>query len=84
MACIELPDVSAPVLPPPLTITPPSLTTPGLDINLCCKMPPISIPSVPLAIPPIILNPAVIATLNAYIASAVDYINSLSLPCPLE
>lgn len=84
MPCLKGPTISPPTLPSPLSIDLPSGPGFTFDIDLCCKTPPVSIPFPPIPIPPIILNPAVIAVLNAQIAIVVAFINSLSLPCPLE
>lgn len=84
MACIALPAVAIPTLPAPLTLTAPvpSLTIP--DVSLCCKLPPLPISIPPIPIPSAILNPAVIAALNAFVKQMTSYINALPLSCPLE
>lgn len=84
MACVPIPVVPEPTLPAPLGVTPPPIPdVPGIP-NLCCKLPLPPIPPIPISIPPTVLSPAFIATLNAYLKVAVDYINSLHPKCPLE
>jgi hypothetical protein len=82
--CLTLPAPTLPKLPAPLSISLPAIPAiPGLP-NLCCKLPPIPIPPIPIALPALILNPAVIATLNANIAIVQSYLRALPLKCPLE
>lgn len=82
--CIQGPAIAIPPLPTGFTISPPVLPTlPGIP-ELCCKLPPIPIQLPPIPIPSLILNSAVIAALNVYIQTALTYINSLPLECPLE
>lgn len=83
MACLEFPAVTAPTLPEPLSLTLPSVSV-SFDLELCCKLPPIPLQIPPIPLPPIILNSAVIAALNAFIQQAITYINLLPLECPLE
>ena len=83
MPCLKLPALPAPQLPAPLSL---SLSLPSLsfDLELCCKLPPVPIQIPPIPLPPLVLNPAIIATLNAFITQVVQYVNSLSVPCPIE
>ena len=83
MPCIAIPTVTAPTLPEPLSIAL-SLPSVSFDLQLCCKLPPVPIPLPPVPIPGLILNSAVIATLNTFIGQVTQYINSLSVPCPIE
>lgn len=83
MPCLKLPTVTAPTLPAPLSLAL-SLPSVSFDLNLCCKLPPVPIPLPPIPLPAVVLNPAIIATLNAFIGQVVTYINSLSVPCPIE
>jgi hypothetical protein len=82
--CLKAPTVPVPQLPAPLSLAPPSPPSLPTIPGLCCKMPPILPPLPPIPIPALILNPAVIATLNAFIATALGFVNSLAIPCPLE
>lgn len=85
MSCITIPKLPLPTLPPGITI--PGI---GIDlgitfaVDLCCKIPPVKIPLPPVGISPTILNPGVIATLNAAIQSLQSYLHSIPLKCPLE
>ena len=85
MGCIPVPSISIPTLPAPLTLSPPIPTIPDLGIpNLCCKLP-VQIPPIPpIPIPALILNPAVVATLQAYVKALTAYIDSLPFKCPAE
>lgn len=86
MPCTPGIAVTAPDLPSPLSLTPPDPSV-SFDASLCCKL-----PIVPLGaslsdfvtIPPIILNPAVIAILNALIDKAIVFVNLKPIDCPLE
>lgn len=83
-ACIALPIGTLPTLPSPLSLTAPALpSVPGLP-DLCCKLPPLPVSLPPIPIPPLILNSAVITTLNATIALVQAFLVSLPLKCPLE
>jgi hypothetical protein len=86
MACIPVPSLPFPVLPAPLSLSPPLPPTPPTvpGAILCCKLPPVPPPPIPIPIPPLILNPALLASLNAFIDQARAYINSLPLKCPVE
>lgn len=84
MPCLKGPTITIPTLPAPLSF---GVSIDGgfsFAIDLCCKIPPVKIPFPPIPIPAVILNPAVIAILNAQIAIVTALINSLSVPCPLE
>lgn len=82
--CIQGPAVTIPPLPTGFTLTPPVVPSlPGVP-ELCCKLPPVPIQLPPIPIPSLILNSAVMVTMNAYITTALSYINSLPLECPLE
>lgn len=82
--CIQGPAITIPPLPGGFTLAPPALpVVPGIP-ELCCKLPPVPIVLPPIPIPPIVFNSAIVAALNAYITTALSYINSLPLECPLE
>jgi hypothetical protein len=81
--CIQGPVLPLPTLPAPLSLSPPvPPALPGIP-GLCCKLP-ISLAIPPIPIPSAVLNPAVIATLNGYIAVMKAYLRALPLPCPKE
>lgn len=83
MPCITTPTLPIPQLPAPLSISI-ELPIPSISIGLCCKLPIPPIPIPPIPLPAVVLNPAIIATLNAYIRTAVEYISSIPLNCPLD
>ena len=83
MACIALPLPTLPTLSLGLTL--------GLDIPqfsfdpiLCCKILPFPLVTPPIPLPTFVFNPAVIATINTYIAAINAYHDALSFDCPLE
>lgn len=84
MACVEFPLPTLPTLPVPLTLGIELSLTLALDIDFCCKI--VSIPpfTIALPLPPLVLNPAFIATLNGFIASINAYHDALSFDCPFE
>ena len=83
MPCITTPKLPIPELPAPLSISV-TLPIPSLSLGLCCKMPIPPIPLPPIPLPALILNPAVIATLNSYVRAACEYVSSIPFDCPLD
>lgn len=86
MACIPNPVPEIPELPAGLTIQAPFPSVPALApgaVPICCNLPvfPVSIP-VPTPLPPIAVNPAIMATIEAGIAAARAWRRSLPLDCP--
>lgn len=84
MSCIPIPHVPTPTLPFPLTIGLPPLPGFSGEINLCCKILAIDIPPLPLPIPPLMINPAVVEVIKSTIATINAYIDKLPFDCPLE
>lgn len=90
MACLALDPPPIPTLPAPLTL---GLGFPIPDFNpkLCCKLLP---PEVRAAIkaaqdaipplPPLVLNPALVAVINGYISQINAYKLALPFECPFE
>ena len=85
MACIPLPSVTLPQLPPGLSLTTPTASTTLAGVNvLCCKIPPIplSIPQVTITVP---IDPAVMAAVAAELDEvrelALSYLRAIPLPC---
>lgn len=82
MACIDLPHVTLPTLPSPLSL---AITLPPFSFNfeLCCKMLPFSaaIPPIPLGIS---LNIPLIAMINEQIAIVQAFLDQLHIPCPKD
>lgn len=81
MACIPVPAVVVPTLPAPLSIdfgALPSISTPGLCCNLLAPI--TLVPPIPL--PAAVLNPAVLATINAALHQVQDFLDHLEVPCP--
>lgn len=84
MACIPLPAVTPPVLPAPFSIAPPAPPAISVALTACCKLSVIPPLTIPIPIPPLVLNPAVIATINAALQTVDAYLDALALPCPRE
>jgi hypothetical protein len=53
-------------------------------LTACCKLPVIPPITIPIPIPPLVLNPVVIATINAALQTIDAYLDLLALPCPRE
>lgn len=83
MACTPLPQVSAPELPAPLSIDPPSVSV-EFDAAMCCKIIPFAAATPPIPLPPLTLNPAVNAIITENIALVQAFLDSLPLECPKE
>lgn len=83
MACIDLPLPTLPTLTLGLTlgIAIPQFT---FDLELCCKILPFPLVTPPIPLPTLVFNPAVIATINTYIAAINAYHDALTFDCPLE
>lgn len=85
MSCIDVPVPTLPSLPPGVSV---SFAVPGfstsVDLSFCCKAPPLPISIPPVPILSTVLNPALIATLNGYIAAVNAYLNSIPINCPWE
>ena len=54
------------------------------DPTLCCKILPFPIATPPIPFPPLVLNPGVIAALNAQITLLNAYFDAFAFDCPLE
>lgn len=80
------PGLAAPIpeLPAPLSLALPTIELPTFELGICCKLPPIPNPLPPIPLPTLVLNPAIVAALNAYIAQALSYIRLRPFECPLE
>ncbi len=83
MACIPLPTLELPALPTPFGISPPQLPELTGDLGLCCKLVPYSYkPAIPLSAA--VINPTVIALVNAMRFAVLAYLDALPLSCPRE
>ncbi len=70
-------------LPDPLTIGIP-IPDISLDLDLCCKLPNIADFIPPIALPPGIFSPAIVATINSAIVSMFAFFDAQQFNCPLE
>lgn len=82
MACIPLPSVTPPTLPHPLSLDPPPLPPITVGAEFCCKLPVVNVVPPPVTLGP--LDPAVIATINATMATVRTYLDAQVLECPRE
>jgi hypothetical protein len=84
MACIPIPTVAPPTLGLGLSLLPPALPSINFGADLCCKLLQFSIVPPPIPLPPLVLNPAVLAALGPVFAAINAYLDALPLDCPLE
>lgn len=86
MPCIGVPEAALPTLPAPFTI--PQIMNLGISspgVNLCCKLPPVPVPPIPLPLAgQLFAVPGVVAALLAGLDVVAEYVNKLPLKCPVE
>jgi hypothetical protein len=83
MACVPIPPLPLIELPPGITLGA-SVPTLSFDETLCCKIASFSFATPPIPLPPLVLQPAIIATINTALAALAAYHASLPFDCPLE
>jgi hypothetical protein len=83
MPCFPGPVVPFPTLPAPLSLSPPAVPDVPQPPGLCCKLPPLTTPPIPIPIPAQILTP-LITTLNGFVAVVKAYLLLKPIKCPLE
>ena len=83
MACTPLPKVPLPTLPGGLSLTPPQPSA-SFNADLCCKMLPVPLATPAAPLPPLTINPGVIAIVNQVMSQITTFLNSLTIPCPKE
>lgn len=83
--------VQGPQITPPdfsniggLSLVPPSLPAFSGDLNLCCKVVPYSVPSIPIPLPSGTFNPGAAAVLRLALASLQAFLDSVPPLCPRE
>jgi len=81
--CLALPKTPEFSLPAALNFSPPALTLPGLPDTVCCKLPPLPIPQLPVKIPPLALVGA-LSVLKQAQAAINKALASAALTCPRE
>jgi len=82
--CLVGPKLGEPTLPFPLSATAPSIPSFNFNPKLCCNFIQIKTPPLTVALPPGVLNPAVVATIRAGIRTVRNWVNSFQLPCPRD
>lgn len=84
MPCIPGPKVDLPTLPAPLTLGLPEANLGPVTINICCVLPPFTTPPLVVPIPPVILNPGIIATFNGKVQMIQAFLDKFQHDCPRE
>jgi hypothetical protein len=88
MPCLPIPTVTPPTLPVPFTL--PEIVVPPLgpgELTICCKLPPLRTPPIPIPIPGLGLllsAPGVVDALRAAVDVFVTYASQLNFECPVE
>lgn len=83
MPCLTVPLPTLPTLPSPLTLPVPDAP----DVSppeTCCKLPTLPIPAIPITIPSVIVNPALVVTMKQYQALMRAYLDQIPVECPKE
>jgi hypothetical protein len=83
MPCLPIASLPIPELPFPLTIGPPIIDI-EFDPKLCCKLLPFPLVVPPIPLPPGTLNPAIVAVIQAQLASMNTYFDALPFKCPRD
>lgn len=83
MSCVPIPIPALPDFPTGLDLTPPATPPFSGDINVCCKLVSFAIPSIPI-VPPISINSAALAALNAKKSLVQAWLNSIAIDCPRQ
>jgi hypothetical protein len=87
MPCVPLPALPLPTLPAPLSFSLPTIATPQLSENFCCV---ITIPSIPLPLPPLglgFLGAAATVAIQGVLTvmgQVQAFVASLQINCPLQ
>lgn len=82
--CIEIPKLPDVALGLGLSLEPPSLTTPSLGVDFCCRFNLIPSFTIPIPLPPLTLNVGVVASLSAVTQAIQLYLDSVLPECPRE
>lgn len=82
MACVPIPSVPIPQLPPGVSIGVP-IPSVEFDVTICCKLLSFSQVAPPLSLN-VPLNPAIQAVITSTLQALQNYFDSLPLDCPRE
>lgn len=83
MPCIPIPKPPFPAIPDGLTFSAPIPPIPTVTIpNVCCTLPEIPKPTIPIPVGILTLNPATVAAIRAFIDVVENYDVNLPLDCP--
>lgn len=83
MPCVSAPKPPIPSLPGGIKLEVPIPSVPNASVpNVCCTLPGLPSISIPTPLPPLLVNPAFVATLRAALSAAHDFFDQLPLTCP--
>lgn len=83
MPCIPSPKLPIPSLPAGISISVPLPPLPSISLDgACCILPTLQTPKIPIPLPPLVVNPALVATLRAGLAAIEAYEAAIPLDCP--
>ena len=84
MACAPIPELPMPELPGGITLAPPETPDPGFSADLCCKILQFTVPTPPIPLPPLVVNPATSAIIKTTMAAVQAYLDAIPVKCPRE
>lgn len=79
--CIPVPIPSLPTVPSPFSLTAPAIPQITAGFNACCNLISFSASTPPIALPPLVMNPAIVVLVNKMIAVVQAYIDNLPPRC---
>lgn len=83
MACLKAPGL--PPLPDFVLKLDLAIALPGVNLGLCCNLPPIDPPQIPLPpLPPVALLTPVIVAINAAVDAANAALDQIQISCPFD
>ncbi len=83
MPCIPIPKPPLPSIPGGFTLSVPLPTIPSVTLNApCCVLPSLTTPQIPLPLPPLAVNPAVVTLIRSATALVEAWWDSIPMDCP--
>jgi hypothetical protein len=83
MPCRPVPPPPMPTPPAGLTLAAPIPKPPAVDVpNPCCQLPTLPSIKIPVALPPLTVNPTFVSVLRRALAEAADFLDAQPLSCP--
>ncbi len=80
--CVPIPIPTLPAIPAPFSLTPPAIPQPSTSFNACCVNVSLGDLLPPVALPPFIVNPALVTTLRQASKAAQSWLQNLPIRCP--